>query len=414
MITHYGAPMDNHYLDVRTLNFIVILFSCICSISLLCYQYTQNKIKGLSTFSVSLLFIGLGPFLLGLRDSAPDWVTIIVANTLILIGFLLTLYSVSIFRSFPLKLAHTMACFIPLISASFYYFTFYEPSVKSRVIYLSVYLCLVTLCSGIAMLKGKENDLNLPVKTMAYSFFCYSAFMGARALWSIFAPEMASFMNAGVIHQLTFLFSICLIVALSFNILWLINARLVASINDLSLRDALTGLYNRRALEDIVPCLLKDASKHNLPVSVVMADIDRFKAINDQFGHTAGDQVMEKIANILKKQLPESACVVRVGGDEFLMIILDKLDQAKIFSEQIRTAIENEVSLQSFEFKITMSFGVSELVQSSTMDRALTQADVALYHSKHSGRNQVTLFGQYHDLPGAPMHTLTSTLSLSK
>lgn len=265
------------------------------------------------------------------------------------------------------------------------------------------------------MLKGKKKDLSLPVKTMAYSFFCYSAFMGARALWSIFAPEIASFMNAGLIHQLTFLFSICLIVALSFNILWLINARLVTSINDLSLRDALTGLYNRRALEDIVPCLLNDASKHNLPVSIVMVDIDRFKAINDQFGHTAGDQVMERIATLLKKYLPESACVVRVGGDEFMLILLDKLDQAKYFSEQIRTAIENDTSLQSFEFKITMSFGVSELEQGSSMERALTQADVALYHSKHSYRNQVTLFGQHSDIPdNQPIQTLTSTFSLSQ
>ena len=387
--------MESHYLDVRTLNFIVILFSCICSISLLCYQYTQNKIKGLNTFSISLLFIGLGPFLLGFRGSFPDWLTIIVANTIIFVGFSLTLYSVSIFRSFPLKLAHTMALSIPIFSSLLYYFTFYAPSVKSRVIYLSIYLCLVTLCSGIAMLKGKKNDLYLPVKAMAYSFFCYSAFMGARTLWSIFAPEIASFMNAGLIHQLTFLFSICLIVGLSFNILWLINARLVVSINDLSLRDALTGLYNRRALEEIIPDLIHDAKIQNTPISIVMADIDRFKAINDQYGHTMGDQVMEKIATILKENLPESACVVRVGGDEFVMILLDKRDQAERFSEQIRTAIENEVSLQSFEIKVTMSFGVSELENGSSMENALTQADVALYHSKHSGRNRVTLFDQY-------------------
>ncbi|MEF1211453.1 GGDEF domain-containing protein, partial [Vibrio alginolyticus] len=84
--------MDNQYLDIRTLNFIVILFSCIYSISLLCYQYTQGRVKGLKTFSISLLFIGLGPFLLGFRGSAPDWLTIVIANTLILVGFLLTLY----------------------------------------------------------------------------------------------------------------------------------------------------------------------------------------------------------------------------------------------------------------------------------------------------------------------------------
>lgn len=386
--------MDSLYLDIRTLNLIVILFSCICSISLLCYQYTQNKIQGLTTFSISLLFIGLGPFLLGFRDSAPDWLTIIVANTLILIGFSLMLYSVSIFRSFPLKLAHIMACCIPIFSTSFYYFTFHVPSVKSRVIYLSVYLCLVTLGSGIAMLKGKKHDLDLPVKAMAYAFFGYSAFMGTRTLWSLLASELTSFMNAGLIHQLTFLFSLCLILLVSFNILWVINARLVTSINELSLRDALTGLYNRRALEAVIPKLIYNANKHDTPVSLIMADIDRFKAINDQYGHTAGDQVMAKVAKIIKQHLPESACAVRVGGDEFMMIVLEKSGQTKRFAEKIRTSVENDASLQSFGRTITMSFGISELAYGVQLEEALTQADEALYCSKHTGRNCVTLFGE--------------------
>lgn len=386
--------MDSLYLDIRTLNLIVILFSCICSISLLCYQYTQNKIQGLTTFSISLLFIGLGPFLLGFRDSAPDWLTIIVANTLILIGFSLMLYSVSIFRSFPLKLAHIMACFIPIFSSSFYYFTFHVPSVKSRVIYLSVYLCLVTLGSGIAMLKGKKHDLDLPVKAMAYAFFGYSAFMGTRTLWSLLASELTSFMNAGLIHQLTFLFSLCLILLVSFNILWVINARLVTSINELSLRDALTGLYNRRALEAVIPKLIYNANKHDTPVSLIMADIDRFKAINDQYGHTAGDQVMAKVAKIIKQHLPESACAVRVGGDEFMMIVLEKSGQTKRFAEKIRTSVENDASLQSFGRTITMSFGISELAYGVQLEEALTQADEALYCSKHTGRNRVTIFGE--------------------
>lgn len=386
--------MDSLYLDIRTLNLIVILFSCICSISLLCYQYTQNKIQGLTTFSISLLFIGLGPFLLGFRDSAPDWLTIIVANTLILIGFSLMLYSVSIFRSFPLKLAHIMACCIPIFSTSFYYFTFHVPSVKSRVIYLSVYLCLVTLGSGIAMLKGKKHDLDLPVKAMAYAFFGYSAFMGTRTLWSLLASELTSFMNAGLIHQLTFLFSLCLILLVSFNILWVINARLVTSINELSLRDALTGLYNRRALDAVIPKLIYNANKHDTPVSLIMADIDRFKAINDQYGHTAGDQVMAKVAKIIKQHLPESACAVRVGGDEFMMIVLEKSGQTKRFAEKIRTSVENDASLQSFGRTITMSFGISELAYGVQLEEALTQADEALYCSKHTGRNRVTLFGE--------------------
>ncbi|PFG58519.1 diguanylate cyclase (GGDEF)-like protein [Vibrio sp. ES.051] len=385
--------MDNQFLDIRTLNFIVILFSCIYSISLLCYQYTQEKIEGLKTFSISLLLIGLGPFLLGFRGVAPDWLTIVIANTIILIGFLLTLYSISIFRHFPLKLAHSVAFLTPILCGLFYYFTFHEPSIKSRIIYISVYLCIVTLCSGIAMLKGDKQDLKLPVKVMAYSFFFFGIFMGFRAIWSSFSAEELSFMTAGLIHQLTFLFSICLIVALSFSMLWLINGRLVQSINDLSHLDALTGLHNRRAMEKIVPNLVHQAHKQKQAISIIMTDVDQFKVINDRYGHTVGDSVMATIANIFKQHLPESACTLRFGGDEFMIIVLEKAQRAKILAEQIRLAVESEASLQSFEDKITMSFGVSELSESKALQAVLAEADEALYCSKYTGRNQVTLFG---------------------
>ncbi|MGY0616977.1 GGDEF domain-containing protein [Vibrio sp. FJH11] len=386
--------MDDHFLDIRTLNFIIILFSCIYSACLLCYQYSQSKIQGLNTFAISLLFLGLGPFCLGFRGIGPDWLTIVVSNTFILVGFLLSLYSVSIFRGFPLKLAHTMACFIPLVSGLLYYYSVYEPSIKTRMICHSTYLSVVTLCSSIAMLRGKNEDLNLPVNIMAISFASYSVFMVGRTIWTMAAPETTSFMHAGLVHQLAFLFGICLIVALSFSMLWLINARLVLSINNLSQRDALTGLYNRRALEEIIPTLICNAIQQGNPVSIVMADIDRFKAINDQYGHTAGDKVMEKVAKIIKEHLPESACAVRVGGDEFMIIVLEKSGQTKRFAENIRTSVENDASLQSFGRTITMSFGISELVYGIQLEEALTQADEALYCSKHTGRNRVTLFGE--------------------
>lgn len=123
----------------------------------LCYQYTQSKIKGLKTFAISLLFIGLGPFLLGFRDSAPDWLTIILSNTIIIIGFLLTLYGVSIFRKFPLKCAHVLTFLVPVFSGLFYYFTFYSPSIRSRIIFLSIYLSLVTFSQWRCDVQGKKR-----------------------------------------------------------------------------------------------------------------------------------------------------------------------------------------------------------------------------------------------------------------
>uniref|UniRef100_UPI001E447EAC GGDEF domain-containing protein n=2 Tax=Vibrio TaxID=662 RepID=UPI001E447EAC len=91
---------------------------------------------------------------------------------------------------------------------------------------------------------------------------------------------------AALIHQLAFLVSIVLIVSMSFTMLWLINARLLSSIHELSYSDPLTVLGNRRALDEMVPVIMKQAE--TAPVSAIMMDIDNFKSINDQHGHIVG------------------------------------------------------------------------------------------------------------------------------
>lgn len=95
--------MDGFSLDMRTLNFIIILFSFIYCIGLLLFQFTQQPIKGLSIFSISIFVIGTGPFMLSLRGEFPDWVTVIGANMVIALGFHLALYSLCLFREYSLK-----------------------------------------------------------------------------------------------------------------------------------------------------------------------------------------------------------------------------------------------------------------------------------------------------------------------
>ncbi|MCG9774167.1 GGDEF domain-containing protein, partial [Vibrio diabolicus] len=98
--------------------------------------------------------------------------------------------------------------------------------------------------------------------------------------------------------------------------------------------------------------------------------------------------------DLVVMNFPESACTVRFGGDEFMIVLLEKAQRAKIVAEQIRLAVETEASLQSFENEITMSFGISELSEGQSLHEVVAEADEALYSSKHTGRNQVTLFGE--------------------
>ncbi|MFA0232240.1 GGDEF domain-containing protein, partial [Vibrio sp. 10N.261.45.A7] len=239
--------MDGFSLDMRTLNFIIILFSFIYCIGLLLFQFTQQPIKGLSIFSISIFVIGTGPLMLSLRGELPDWITVIGANTVIALGFHLALYSLCLFREYSLKCTYFSSLMILALLLGFIHFTYYEPSIKARIILISLYLAFVTLCTAFAVLKGQRDDLQLATRMMALSFLVYGGFMAFRVLVTLFSSELHDFMTAALIHQLAFLVSIVLIVSMSFTMLWLINARLLRSIHELAYSDPLTTLGNRRA-----------------------------------------------------------------------------------------------------------------------------------------------------------------------
>lgn len=159
-----------------------------------------------------------------------------------------------------------------------------------------------------------------------------------------------------------------------------------------SLRDPLTGLHNRRFLEENLPRELARAMRQCAPVAVVLGDIDHFKAINDRYGHPAGDQVLREFATLLGHAARESDLCCRLGGEEFLLI-LPGLDQAGATAraEQLRLAVETaQISWQGAPIPITASFGIAIYPEHGQLSEPLiAAADAALYMAKGCGRNRV-------------------------
>ncbi|MFO6423416.1 diguanylate cyclase domain-containing protein [Motilimonas sp. KMU-193] len=382
--------MDVFSLDIRTLNFITVLFSIIYCIGLLLFQVAQQPITGLSLFSFSIFVIGSGPLLLSFRGVTPDYLSVIVANMLIALGFHLTLYSISLFRDYSLRLAYCSAWMLLLVLAGFIYFTYVEPSIKCRVVVVSVYLAFVTISTAVAVIRGRNQDLSLAKHMMGVTFLAYGLFMLLRALLTALGEEINSFMSANLLHQLTFLFSIVLIVSMSFSMLWLINARLVSSIHKLSYLDPLTQLQNRRALDAAIPQIRQQVS--HAPVCMLLLDIDNFKSINDQYGHLIGDDVLKLVSNTLRRVLPASAGAFRLGGDEILVILTDNnLQQAQEFAESLRQTISQLTLLEYPDFHVTSSVGIAQLAANENWKMCVERADKALYRAKKSGRNRVSV-----------------------
>ena len=154
--------------------------------------------------------------------------------------------------------------------------------------------------------------------------------------------------------------------------------------------DKLTGIYNRRKLDEYMESELNRAKRYHQPLSFMILDIDHFKNINDTYGHPVGDSTLQTLAKILTDNLRKSDILGRYGGEEFLIICPETdNNQTALLAEKLRACVEN--TLFDDIKNMTISIGVAEFKGENTVKELLSRADRALYQAKHNGRNCVVV-----------------------
>jgi len=164
----------------------------------------------------------------------------------------------------------------------------------------------------------------------------------------------------------------------------------------LAMRDGLTELLNRRAIEEYAEAEFNLTLRKERVLSIILLDIDHFKNINDRFGHNCGDHTLQQVAKILKEDLRVYDRIGRWGGEEFILILPDTqlMDAAKVAERvRVRTA-KMEISFENGEiFSVQVSLGVASTAgQFSSLTKLIDAADQALYQAKQTGRNRVCIF----------------------
>jgi diguanylate cyclase (GGDEF)-like protein len=178
------------------------------------------------------------------------------------------------------------------------------------------------------------------------------------------------------------------------------NARLQEHIKLVGLRDALTGVNNRRFFDQRLSEEVSRAKRYLAPLSCMFIDLDYFKKVNDKYGHQAGDAILKQVSNLLNQRLRQTDVLARYGGEEFVILLPDThLKDAAVIAEQIRKRIDDaEYPIPSGEkLKATLSIGVATMTSKGeigTEKELLEMADQCVYAAKLSGRNCVRISGQ--------------------
>ena len=166
-----------------------------------------------------------------------------------------------------------------------------------------------------------------------------------------------------------------------------------AIIRQLMHTDSLTGVLNRRRLDESLAAEIQRSQRYGQSLCLTMADIDYFKRVNDSYGHAAGDEVLKHFAQVLREHSRNSDLVARYGGEEFVLLLPEtSLKDAAALAERMRTTISGLI-IPPLDYPVTASFGVAMRHPNETAESLLKRADSALYRAKHKGRNQVVLAG---------------------
>ena len=174
-------------------------------------------------------------------------------------------------------------------------------------------------------------------------------------------------------------------------------AKLLDITREQSLKDGLTGLYNRRFLDSYLEKYISFADRKGFIVGFIMIDIDNFKKVNDTYGHKNGDIVLKEVARVVSSSVRSSDLVIRYGGEEFLVVLPDVSEGKSLdVAEKIRKSVEmTSIHIEGKILHVTISAGVAEYpVHSDDVQQVIKYADIALYKAKKTGKNKVVMFNE--------------------
>jgi diguanylate cyclase (GGDEF)-like protein len=346
------------------------------------------NLRGINTIAVSFLLCVPGTFLIASRGSVPYFLSVVIANMFIFGSF------VFLYRGILRFIGSRRTAVIPiLVSCSALAVLFYYSQVQDRVVPRIVAISLtVGLVRGMIALElfRKSPTFTSPtvMRVFAAAMSLFAAVTVNCGIMTILhgSPSTHGLESNGV-GTTTLLLSVVSLFVTGLFILLLSSSELIAASRDESLKDSLSGAFNRRGIEVKLATELKRIQNGKLKLSIALIDVDYFKSINDIQGHAAGDAALRDVAETITTHLRGRDYLGRYGGDEFLLILPQTPCSIALgVTERLCQAVSS-LTIATGNIPLTLSIGLTEATLEDDAVSLIARADKALYQAKSDGRN---------------------------
>lgn len=382
-------------LDLRTMMVMISALSLLFSGLLVLVGLHTGDIRAVRQWTAGSLFIGLG-LAFSYNQLGPPvepWILILGA-TFSITGTGFQFNGIQAFKT------GTCSRFTPWALAGLaffqtFWFVIINPDIHSRAVANSLLLFLINAACAQALLIRSEQPMRTAYWFTGASFAMLAAMLLLRAIIVYLSPPNSYGLYSQVpLNPVTFFIGSMTQMSIVFGFVLMLNYRLAANHQKLASTDALTGVMNRRSLEQEANRLLAHCSRCGETLAVMMIDVDHFKAINDRHGHLVGDKVLRHLTAIAQKSIRGSDYLARYGGEEFCILMPACIEKdAWILADRLRQAFASSpVEIGDTVMCNTISIGIADSTNTGLEFSSLfAAADQAMYRAKQNGRNRVIL-----------------------
>jgi diguanylate cyclase (GGDEF)-like protein len=377
-------------LDFKTLSLMVVISSFLYAITIAFFALQANQYKGINLYMWGAICASLGFLATTLYPIFPELSVLrFEASSLLTLASYFYCLGIIRFLDFDFNIKYLVYLLLSGISA-IGYFVFFDSLNNIANIFAPFYSVIFYSIAYYFLWQCRHKSFAGSIYFMLVNLIFIILLLSSRCYVVLAYHIQSSFQNQAVNND--FLLAIFISGYLrNVGFIIMVSQRLYQDLREAALRDFLTQIYNRRATQQIVEQQFNQFQRYHSFCSLILVDIDYFKAVNDNYGHDTGDKVLQTVTTILKTHLRKTDTLGRWGGEEFLIILPNtRLEKALEVAEKLRLEIAKETIE---DIACTISLGVKMFdANDHSSEEAIKRADQCLYTAKHKGRNCVVAF----------------------